>query len=256
MGGGRVGRRVALGLGWLAISGSAVLAHAESLPGMSLSLGMGSGTGEVASAVKVFLFLTLLSVAPSIILTMTSFTRIVIVLSFLRQAIGVHQSPPNQVVVGLALFLSMFIMAPVFKQVQTDALSPLFANKITAEEAFNKATPPLKQFMVVQTREADLMLMLDLAKVDKPKDIAELPMSALIPAFILSELKTAFEIGFLIYLPFVLIDMVVSMVLLTMGMMVLPPVIISLPFKLMLFVLVDGWNLLVGALVRSFRGVV
>ena len=207
----------------------------------------------MTTAVKIFLFMTLLSVGPSLLLTMTSFTRIVIVLSFLRQAIGAHQSPPNQVVIGLALFMTFFIMSPVFKEVHESAIKPFLDDKITQDVAFDRASLPIKQFMFSQTHKTDIEMMLSVAKTEKPKDLSALSLSVLIPAFILSELKTAFEIGFLIYLPFVLIDMIISMVLLVMGMMVLPPVIISLPFKLMLFVLVDGWNLVAGSLMRSFQ---
>lgn len=231
---------------------AAAPAFAEGGSQLTLSLGSGKGSAEMAGAMKIFLFLTLLSVAPAMILTMTSFTRIVIVLSFLRQAIGVHQSPPNQIIVGLALFLTFFLMTPVIKEVQSKALTPFFNAEIDYETGFGRAAVPLKKFMFHQTRAADIELMLGLSKAERPKDLDSLPMSVMMPAFVLSELKTAFEIGFLIYLPFVMIDMVVSMVLLTTGMMMLPPIIISLPFKLMLFVLVDGWNLIVGSLMRSF----
>lgn len=223
------------------------------LTNLSLSIGAGTGTTEVAAAMKIFLFLTVLSLAPAILLTMTSFTRIVVVLSFLRQAMGVAQSPPNQVLVGLALFLTVFLMAPVLKQVHEEAVSPFMAGQMDYKTALDKASVPLKQFMKAQTRDKDIALLLELSKGERPKNISELSMSVMMPAFVLSELKTAFEIGFLIYLPFVMIDMVVAMVLLTMGMMVLPPIIVSLPFKIMLFVLVDGWNLVVGSLLRSFK---
>lgn len=223
------------------------------LTNLSLSIGAGTGTTEVAAAMKIFLFLTVLSLAPAILLTMTSFTRIVVVLSFLRQAMGVAQSPPNQVLVGLALFLTVFLMAPVLKQVHEEAVSPFMAGQMDYKTALDKASVPLKQFMKAQTRDKDIELLLELSQGERPKNLSELSMSVMMPAFVLSELKTAFEIGFLIYLPFVMIDMVVAMVLLTMGMMVLPPIIVSLPFKIMLFVLVDGWNLVVGSLLRSFK---
>ncbi|MBI4239303.1 MAG: flagellar type III secretion system pore protein FliP [Deltaproteobacteria bacterium] len=223
------------------------------LSSLNLTIGGGTGTTEVAAAMKIFLFLTILSLAPAILLTMTSFTRIVVVLSFLRQAMGVAQSPPNQVLVGLALFLSVFLMAPVLKQVHEEAVSPFMAGQMDYKAALDKASTPLKRFMFAQTRQKDIELLLELSKGERPKDLSELSMSVMMPAFVLSELKTAFEIGFLIYLPFVMIDMVVAMVLLTMGMMVLPPIIVSLPFKIMLFVLVDGWNLVVGSLLRSFK---
>lgn len=230
----------------------AVPVYAQSaLPGINLSVGGQDGT-QMATAMKIFFFLTILSIGPALVLTMTSFTRIVIVLSFLRQALGVHQSPPNQVIVGLAMFLTFFLMMPVFKQVHETAVDPFLSGKIGYEATLEKATAPLKKFMFGQTRKNDLELLLSISNTEAPKTLEELSMAVMIPAFILSELKTAFEIGFIIYLPFVLIDMVVAMVLLTMGMLVLPPIIISLPFKLMLFVIVDGWNLIVGSLVRSF----
>lgn len=232
---------------------SEVLAQ-STMPGFSFSMGGGKGGNETAAAMKIFIFMTFLTVAPALILTMTSFTRIVIVLSFIRQAIGVHQSPPNQIIIGLSLFLSFFIMGPVLKDINENALKPFFADQISQDEAFEKASMPLKEFMLKQTRKHDLEMMLRVAKPEEmPKTLETMPLSILVPSFVLSEMKTAFEIGFLIYLPFVLIDMVISMVLLTMGMMVLPPVVISLPFKLMLFVLVDGWNLIVGSLVSSFK---
>ena len=221
---------------------------------LTLSLGGGAPT-EMAGAVKILIFMTVLSVAPAILLTMTSFTRIVIVLSLLRQAIGVHQSPPNQVIVGLSLFLTIFLMGPVIKDVHSKAITPFLDEKIDYKTAFDEASGPIKKFMFRQTSSSDINLMISLAhlsEADKPKDLNAVPLTMLIPAFILSELKTAFQIGFLIYLPFVMIDMVISMVLLTTGMMMLPPVIISLPFKLMLFILVDGWNLVVGSLMTSF----
>jgi flagellar biosynthetic protein FliP len=223
------------------------------LPQISIAIGQGGDQSEIAGAMKIFIFMTLLSVGPAILLTMTSFTRIAIVLSFVRQAVGTQQSPPNQVVIGISLFLTFFVMSPVIKEINDNAIKPFLEQKITTDIAFDLASKPLKNFMFNQTRKADLELMLRLAKESAPSTIEDLTLKTLIPAFIISELKTAFEIGFLIYLPFVLIDMVVSMILLTMGMMVLPPVIISLPFKLMLFVLVDGWNLIVGSLVGSFR---
>lgn len=220
---------------------------------MSFTLSNATGTNDVASAMKIFLFMTLLSIGPALLLTMTSFTRIIIVLSFLRQAIGVQQSPPNQVLVGLSLFLTFFIMNPVIKTIYSDSITPFMEGKIDQETAIQRGAEPLKKFMFAQTRKTDLELLINISKTDVPQNLDSLSMAVLIPAFVLSELKTAFQIGFLIYLPFVLIDLVISMVLLVMGMMVLPPVVISMPFKLMLFVLVDGWDLIVGSLMRSFR---
>jgi flagellar biosynthetic protein FliP len=234
-------------------------AWAAAVSGSNLTLsigGSGKDSTEVAGAMKILIFMTALSVAPAILLTMTSFTRIVIVLSLLRQAIGVHQSPPNQVVVGLSLFLTVFLMGPVLKEVQSKAITPFLDEKIDYKTAFDEASGPLKKFMFRQTTSSDMNLMISLSHLtpeERPKDLNAMPITMLIPAFVLSELKTAFQIGFLIYLPFVMIDMVISMVLLTTGMMMLPPVIISLPFKLMLFILVDGWNLVVGSLMSSFN---
>ncbi len=240
-----------LGIGLLVLVIGDKTAFAQGLPNMTLSVG-GSGTREIATAMKIFFFLTLLSLAPAILLTMTSFTRMIIVLSFLRQAIGVQQSPPNQVLVGLALFLTMFLMMPIFQEVHTNAIAPVMDGKIEFQEGLKIGAEPIKKFMFAQTQRPDLELMLTIGKLEKPKTLEELPITIMIPAFILSELRIAFEIGFLIYLPFVLIDMVVATVLLTMGMMMLPPVVVSLPFKLMLFVLIDGWNIVVGSLMRSF----
>ena len=204
-------------------------------------------------AIQVFLIISFLSFLPAILVMVTSFTRIVVVLSFLRQAIGGQQIPPNPVIIGLSLFLTFFVMAPVLDVITRDAINPYLDKKITFQQAFSIAEPPLKTFMLKQTRQKDIALFLNIAKTKVPATPAELPMRIVVPAFAISELKTAFEIGFLIFLPFLIIDVVVSSVLLSMGMMMLPPVLISLPFKLLLFVLVDGWNLVVGSLVRSFQ---
>jgi flagellar biosynthetic protein FliP len=183
---------------------------------------------------------------------MTGFTRIIIVLSLLRQALGTQQMPPNQLLVGLALFLTLFVMSPFLKDINTNALMPYLDGKINQELALENTLGPLRQFMFTQTRDADLALFVKLAKVERPKTRADVPTYVLAPAFIISELKTAFQIGFIIYLPFLVIDMVAASVLMAMGMMMLPPVVISLPFKIMLFVLIDGWTLLVGSMVKSF----
>ncbi len=226
---------------------------ASAIPSLNISVGGAENPVGMASAMKIFIFLTLVSIGPALLLTMTSFTRIIIVLSFLRQAIGVQQSPPNQIIIGLALFLTVFSMSPIFREIYGGAVAPFLKEEITQEVAIEKATSPLKSFMFNQTRKADLELFLSISHSQAPKNLEELSLSVLVPSFIISELKTAFQMGFLIYLPFVLIDLVVSMVLLVMGMMVLPPIVISLPFKLMLFVLVDGWTLVVGSLMRSFK---
>jgi flagellar biosynthesis protein FliP len=207
---------------------------------------------NVSTSVKLLLLLTVLSLAPSILILMTCFTRIVVVLSFVRTALATQQMPPNQVIVGLSLFLTFFIMAPTFQQVNKEALTPLFNEKITLEQAYDKASVPFKEFMSAHTRQKDLQLFLDYAKVDKPKTVQEIPLSALVPAYAISELKTAFQIGFMIFIPFLVIDMVVASVLMSMGMMMLPPVMISLPFKILLFVMVDGWYLVVKSLLESF----
>ncbi|HUJ19174.1 MAG TPA: flagellar type III secretion system pore protein FliP [Nitrospirota bacterium] len=203
--------------------------------------------------IEVFLIISFLSFLPAMLVMFTSFTRIVVVLSFLRQAIGGQQIPPNMVIIGLAVFLTFFIMSPVVDVITKDAIGPYLDKKITMQQALAVASPPIKGFMLRQTRQKDIALFLNIAKTPVPATPDELPLRIVVPAFAISELKTAFEIGFLIYLPFLIIDVVVSSVLLSMGMMMLPPVLVSLPFKLLLFVLVDGWNLVVGSLVRSFQ---
>ncbi|RMG72304.1 MAG: flagellar biosynthetic protein FliP [Nitrospirae bacterium] len=203
--------------------------------------------------VNLFIFLTILTFVPAILIMFTSFTRVVVVLGFLRHAIGGQQIPPTPVIIGLSLFLTLYIMSPVVDRIQAEALNPYLENQIPFTEALKKAEPTIKGFMLRQTREKDIKLFVNLAKLKRVKSPEELPLRVVVPAFAISELRTAFEIGFLIYLPFLVIDMVVSSVLLSLGMMMLPPVLISLPFKLLLFVLVDGWNLMVGSLVRSFQ---
>ncbi len=208
--------------------------------------------GDMTVVLQIFVLLTILSLAPAILIMVTSFTRIAIVLSLLRQALGTHQMPPNQIILGLALFLTFFIMTPVWQQVNSQAVKPFLGKKISQQEALQKAVQPIRRFMYHQTREKDLALFVKISKLKKPRNIEDVPTSVLIPSFIISELKTAFQIGFLLYVPFLILDMVVASVLLSMGMMMLPPVMISLPFKLMLFVLADGWYLIVGSLVKSF----
>ena len=227
-------------------------AQGVTLPSVNLGFKSTDNPNEVVNAIKIVMVLTILSLAPAILIMMTSFTRIIVVLSFMRQALGTQQMPPNQLLVGLALFLTFFIMAPAFNQINENALKPYLDNKITQERAIDEALTPIRAFMWKQTRAVDVNLFVKLAKIDKPKTRADVPTTVLIPAFIISELKTAFQIGFIIYLPFLVIDLVISSVLMAMGMMMLPPVVISLPFKIMLFVLVDGWTLLVGSIVQSF----
>jgi flagellar biosynthetic protein FliP len=208
---------------------------------------------RLSTSLLIFLFLTALSLAPALVVMLTSFTRLVVVFSFLRQAMGTQQMPPNQVLIALSLFLTFFIMAPVWHDIQSSAVQPYVEQKLTGEEAFQRGLQPLKTFMCKQTSEKDLALFLSIMKAPRPKNFQDIPISAVIPAFMISELRTAFEIGFLLFLPFLIIDMVVASVLLSMGMMMLPPVMISLVFKVLLFVLVDGWNILIGSLVRSFH---
>ncbi|MGD6965066.1 flagellar type III secretion system pore protein FliP [Rossellomorea vietnamensis] len=207
---------------------------------------------SVSTSVKLLLLFTVLSIAPSILILMTSFTRIVIVLSFVRTSLATQQMPPNQVLMGLALFLTFFIMAPTFQEVNETALTPLFNEEINLEEAYENAAMPFKDFMSKHTRQKDLELFLNYSGAERPESIEDIPLTALVPAFALSEIKTAFQIGFMIFIPFLVIDMVVASVLMSMGMMMLPPVMISLPFKILLFVLVDGWYLVVKSLLQSF----
>lgn len=208
--------------------------------------------GEVAETVEILFVLTVIGLAPSILVMMTSFTRIIIVLGFLRRALGLQTMPPDQVLLGIALFMTMFIMEPTFTKVYNDAFIPYKNNQGTVEDFKRRAMAPIREFMFKQTRNNDLKTMLDLAQIQKPKTPADVPTHVLIPAFVISELTRAFKIGFLIYLPFFLVDMVVAAILMSMGMMMLPPVMISLPFKILLFVLVDGWNLLIINLVKGF----
>ncbi|MCX7856694.1 MAG: flagellar type III secretion system pore protein FliP [Deltaproteobacteria bacterium] len=209
-------------------------------------------TGEAKSLINVVIVLSILVFLPSVLLLMTSFTRIVIVLSLLRQAIGIHQLPPNQVIIGLSLFLTFFIMSPTYEKIHSEALSPYMKNQISHEEFFSRSKEHLGAFMLKFTKEKDLALFLQAKKAPRPANEKEIPFSVLVPAFALSELKRAFQMGFLIYIPFLIVDMVVASVLVSAGMMMLPPIFISLPFKLMLFVLVDGWNLLVASILKSF----
>ncbi len=224
---------------------------AQGIPGLNVGKGPGGGQTYTLS-IELLILLTSLTFLPSIILMMTSFTRIIIVLSLLRSALGTQGSPPNQVLIGLTLFLTFFIMSPVIDDIYSNAYQPLSANQISTTEAMEKATVPLKNFMLKQTRQADLALYIKMANMPSLQDASNVPLTILVPAFVTSELKTAFQIGFTIFIPFLIIDMVVASVLMAMGMMMVPPSIVSLPFKLMLFVLVDGWQLLLGSLAQSF----
>lgn len=211
-----------------------------------------SSSDAVSTSVKLFLLLTVLSIAPAILILMTSFTRIIIVLSFVRTSLATQQMPPNQVLVGLALFLTFFVMAPTLHEVNDQALTPLFNDEINLQEAYERAAVPFKEFMSKHTRQKDLQLFLNYSQAEQPETIEDIPLTAMVPAFALSEMKTAFQIGFMIFIPFLVIDMVVASILMSMGMMMLPPVMISLPFKILLFVLVDGWYLVVQSLLQSF----
>ena len=211
------------------------------------------GIGTISAPLQIVLVLTLLSFLPAILITMTAFTRIVIVFHFLRQALGTQEMPSNQILIGLSLFLTMFVMAPVAQKVNADAIAPAMAGKLSLTDATERGAPPLREFMLRQTREADLRLFIELSKTPRPPSADQLPMTVVIPAYVISELKTGFQMGFFLFVPFVVIDLVVSTTLLSMGMMQLPPAMISLPFKVLLFVMIDGWNLVVGSVVRSFQ---
>ncbi|MBC8425660.1 flagellar type III secretion system pore protein FliP [bacterium] len=211
------------------------------------------GGARLDVAVEIVLLMTLLSLAPALLILLTSFTRIIIVLGFLRQAMGTHQMPSNQILIGLALFLTFVIMGPVFSRINTEALQPYLAEELSQQEALDLAKAPLKTFMLEQVREKDVALFLELTNQDPPAEPEELPLLIVVPSFVLGELKMAFQIGFVLFLPFLIIDMVVASVLMSMGMMMLPPVLISLPFKILLFVLVDGWYLIVRSLVMAFQ---
>ena len=219
---------------------------------LGLSLSTNSDETSLSGTLQILLIITVISLAPSILVMVTSFTRIIIVLHFVRTAIGTQSSPPNNVLIGLSLFLTLFIMSPVIAQIKTEAYDPLVAEEITQQEALERGIQPLREFMLKQTRQDDLRLFMDIAKIEPVESVDELSITIIIPAFIISELRAAFIIGFLIYVPFIVIDMVVSSVLMSMGMMMLPPTTISMPFKILLFILVDGWNLVIGNLVKTF----
>ncbi len=254
-------RRLLAGLGLVAVLAllfAPAPALAEDLPlvrsgnaGLEIPVGELTAPARISSTLQVLAILTFFSVAPSLLLLATCFTRIVIVLSLVRQAIGVHQLPPNQVIVGLALFLTFFVMAPVAREVETTALDPYVAEEIDAPTALERALIPIRGFLLDHTREKDLALFARLSGDEPPESPEKVALSSLLPAFVISEIRTAFEVGFMIYLPFLVIDLVISSMLISMGMIVLPPVVISLPFKLMLFVLLDGWNLVVSSLARG-----
>jgi flagellar biosynthetic protein FliP len=245
---GRVARAATVGLLlWL----MAVPVAAQEAPGTQLNLDI-NGVGSVSAPLQVVVLMTLLTFLPAALIILTSFTRIAIVFHFLRQALGTQDMPSNQILVGLTLFLTAFIMGPVVEQVNEAAVQPVVAGRISLTDAFDRGAPPLREFMLRQTREADLALFVEMSRLPAPETPADLPMRVVVPAFAISELKTGFQMGFFLFLPFLIIDLIVSTTLLSMGMMQLPPAMISLPFKVLLFVLIDGWNLLVSSLVRSF----
>ena len=221
--------------------------------GIDLRLPSGAAGNDSASAVRIVLGLTVLAVLPSLLVCVTAFLRIIIVLSMLRHAIGMPETPPNTALIGLALFLTLFTMSPVLQKVNTDAFQPFMDGKLNVEQAYQKASTPLREFMVRQTREQDIALMLDLSKAKRPQTMAEVSNLQLVPAFMLSELRAAFQIGFVVFLPFLLIDLIVSSVLMALGMMMMPPVTVALPLKVLMFILVDGWSLLLKALIGSFH---
>ncbi len=224
------------------LTAASAFAEPVALPTVSVGMGKVSKPGDVAVVLQIFFLMTVLSLAPGLLMMTTSFTRIVVVLSFLRNALGTQQAPSNQIIIGLSLFLTFFIMAPVWQQINVQALQPYRAQTITQDEALKRAVAPVRKFMLSQVREKDLALFINLSKLPRPKNADDIPTMTIIPAYMISELKTAFQIGFLVYIPFLVLDMVVASVLMSMGMMMLPPVMISLPFKILLFVLVDGWG--------------
>jgi len=223
------------------------------IPFLNIAVDNADQPEKVSVVLQIFLLLTVLTLAPAILIMLTAFTRIIIVLSLLRRALGTMQMPPNQVLIGLTLFLTFYIMSPVWETINNEALQPYLNKKISQKMAVEIASKPIRGFMLKQTREKDLSLMVKMAGLKRPNNVDDLPISVLIPAFIISELKTAFQIGMVIFIPFLVVDMVVASVLLSMGMMMLPPIMVSLPFKLMLFVLADGWYLIIGSLMRSFQ---
>ena len=232
---------------------SPVSAEPLQIPDISLQIGGGSDNNQdLSQALQLIIMLTVLTLAPAILILLTSFTRIIVVLSFVRSSLGTQQMPPNQILIGLALFLTFFVMAPTLQEVNREGLQPYMKGQITQQQAFKRGMEPMRTFMIKQTREKDLALFVKMSKMERPRNFDDIPNYVLIPSFVISELKTAFQIGFIIFIPFLVIDMVVASSLMSMGMMMLPPMMISLPFKILLFVLVDGWNLVIHSLMMSF----
>ncbi|MBI4911548.1 MAG: flagellar type III secretion system pore protein FliP [Acidobacteria bacterium] len=239
----------------LLLAGAALQAQQPAgLPSVTVDFGKAPTGPALSSTLQAVLLLSVLTLAPTIIMTATSFTRMIVVMHFLRQGLGTQQTPTNQVLISLALVMTFFVMAPTAREINQTVLQPLQRNELTTDQAMDRTAAPLKVFMLKHTRKKDIALFLRIAKAPAPRTKADVPMEVLLPAFMISELKTAFEIGFMIFLPFLVVDMVVAAILLSMGMMMLPPVMISLPFKVLLFVLVDGWYLIVGSLVRGYTG--
>ena len=245
-----VGRRVRLAT--VAAGLAAVIVAATPSAAQDISINFGQGAGLTERVIQLIALLTVLSLAPSILVMVTSFTRIVVVLSLLRTALGTATAPPNAVIVSLALFLTGFVMGPAFQRAYDVGVRPLISNEITPEQAFDRSSEPFRAFMLKNVREKDLQLFMDLSREPRPAQPDEISLRILVPAFMISELKRAFEIGFLLFLPFLIIDLVIASILMSMGMMMLPPVVVSLPFKLIFFVLVDGWSLVAGSLVQSY----
>jgi flagellar biosynthetic protein FliP len=228
-------------------------AAAQTLPKVSVEVGEATSPSDLSTTLQIILLLTVLALAPSILIMVTSFIRFVVVMSFLRNAMGIQQMPPNQLLVGLALILTFFVMAPVVDKAYTEGIKPYIDKEIEGKEAFDKSVRPFREFMLSQTREKDLALFVNIARIERPEKEEDIPLHVLVPGFVISELRTAFQIAFVLFIPFLVIDMVVASVLMSMGMMMLPPVMISLPFKLILFILVDGWGLLAKSLSLGFR---
>ena len=232
---------------------SALTAAAQTIPKVSIEVGEATDSGELSTTLQIVILMTVLALAPSILIMVTSFIRFTVVLSFLRQAMGIQQLPPGQLLIALALILTFFVMSPVIDKSYTEGIKPYLEEQIDKDEAFEKAVNPFREFMLSQTREKDLALFVNIANLEQPEDASDIPLHVLVPGYVISELRTAFQIAFVLFIPFLVIDMVVASVLMSMGMMMLPPIIVSLPFKILLFVLVDGWYLLIKSLVESFH---
>lgn len=248
-------RKFILKIFWLcsALSLTAVELSAQTIPKVSVEVGEAVDGNDLSTTLQLVILMTVLALAPSILVMITSFIRFTVVLAFLRQAMGIQQMPPGQILIALALILTFFVMSPVIDKTYNEGIKPYINEEISKEEAFEKAVAPFREFMLAQTREKDLALFVNIAKIEQPEDASDIPLHVLVPGYVISELRTAFQIAFILFVPFLVIDMVVASVLMSMGMMMLPPIIVSLPFKILLFVLVDGWYLLIKSLVESFH---